>query len=145
MRKSKKRAITGFGGALLFILAFAIFFNLNFKTVVVSGPSMLPTFRDGQRVLVSRAYWLFGPVARRDVVVLADEEQGHIIKRVYRLPGEIVDWVNVPKEYLLVEGEYRVPEGTVYLLGDNREESEDSRTFGPVPIERIIGKVIVRP
>jgi signal peptidase I len=76
--------------------------------------------------------------------VKESNETGYIIKRVYKLPGESVDWYNVPKNWSLTKGEYVVPEGKYYILGDNREVSEDSRVFGPIDAKRIIGKVVVR-
>lgn len=145
MTKVSRRATTGFGLTLVMVLAFAVFFNLNFKTVVVNGDSMLSTLKPGQRVLVSKAYWLIGPIRRKDIVVVQDETpDGYFIKRVYRLGGEVVDYPNVPSSHLLASGEYVVPENEVFLLGDNRGSSEDSRYFGPVPMSRIIGKVVVR-
>lgn len=146
MRKGKKRAITGFGVVLTLILLFAIFFYLNFKTVQVSGSSMLPTLKDRQRVLVSKAYWLIGPIERKDIVVIRDDTPtGFMIKRVQFIAGERVDWKVVPENHRLAEGEFIVPEGEVYVLGDNKLHSEDSRRFGTVPLEEILGKVVVWP
>lgn len=149
MAKSKRTAITGFGVVLLLILVFAIYFYMTSKTVVVSGVSMLPTFKNGQRVFVSKAYWLIGGINDRDVVVVRDDsplnKDGYIIKRIYKQEGELVDSVNQPRDRSFAEGPYRVPEGKVYVLGDNREQSEDSRSFGPVERSKILGKVIVWP
>jgi signal peptidase I len=143
----RRRAFTGFGAAMIAVLAFAVYFLLNFTTVVVSGPSMLPTFKSGRRLLASKAYWLVGPLRRDDVVVIREADPtagtGYFIKRIYRLAGETVDMVNVPKSYKLSEGPYVVPAGTVYVLGDNREVSSDSRELGPIELSRIIGKVVV--
>jgi len=140
----RKKAFTGFGVMLLFILGFALFFFLNFKTVIVSGPSMQPTYMSGDRLLESKAYWLIGPIHQEDIVVIRNEDgKGYIIKRVYRLGGEKVDYKNVPDSWNLASGEYVVPEGDVYVLGDNRPVSEDSRKFGPVPMERILGKIVI--
>ena len=87
MRK-KTKAVTGFTLTMVMALGFAVFFYLNFKTVVVSGESMLPTFKSGQRVLVSKAYWLIGGIRPKDIVVIADENpentDGYLIKRVYK-------------------------------------------------------------
>jgi signal peptidase I len=131
---------------LLCLLGFAIYFHLTFTTVVVSGESMLPTLKSGQRVLTSKAYWLVGPIKEKDVVVIRDDgPTGYIIKRVYKMAGQVVDWALVPDSFDFRSGEYHVPEGTVYVLGDNRQVSEDSRRFGPVPVESIIGKVVIRP
>jgi signal peptidase I len=146
MKQNRKRAITGFGVLLLCLLGFAIYFHLTFTTVVVSGESMLPTLKSGQRVLTSKAYWLVGPIKEKDVVVIRDDgPTGYIIKRVYKMAGQVVDWALVPDSFDFRSGEYHVPEGTVYVLGDNRQVSEDSRRFGPVPVESIIGKVVIRP
>jgi signal peptidase I len=146
MRKGKKRAITGFGVLLTVILVIAIFFYLNFKTVQVTGVSMLPTLKDRQRVLVSKAYWLVGPIQKKDIVVVQDATPtGFMIKRVQYMPGEKVDWKWVPENYRLSNGPYVVPEGEVYVMGDNRPQSEDSRRIGPVPISAILGKVVVWP
>lgn len=144
MTKKRTTAITGFGATMLIILTMTVIFYFNFKTVVVSGDSMLPTFKDRQRVLASKAYWLVGPLRNRDVVVVHDKDAstGYIIKRIYKMAGEVVDWENVPESWTLANGEYKVPEGKVFILGDNREVSEDSRKFGAVPLSDVIGKVV---
>jgi signal peptidase I len=146
MGKGKKVAITGFGVAMLFVLAFAIFWFRQFTTVVVTGPSMLPTFENGQRLLVSKAYWLVGPIRVGDVVVIRGEDtRSYMIKRVHRMAGEAVDLANAPSEWQLTQGEYVVPAGEIYVLGDNRSVSEDSRKYGSVALSRVIGKVVLRP
>jgi signal peptidase I len=141
----KKRKITGFGLALLPVLALCVLLYFNVRTVVVSGNSMMPTFEPGRRLLVSDAYWLIGPVRKNDIVVLSEfgGRKGFWIKRVYRTAGEPVERVNFPRQVSMREPEYRVPEGQVYLMGDNRSFSEDSRSFGPVPVSLIIGKVLI--
>ncbi len=144
MRKGKKRVITGFTSLLILLLCFVIFFYANFKTVQVTGVSMLPTLKNGQRVLVSKAYWLIGPLRNKDVVVLRDSgPTGYMIKRIYRMGGEKVDWKLVPEGHKLSDGEFVVPEGMIYVLGDNKPESEDSRRYGPVPPGEVLGKVWV--
>jgi signal peptidase I len=70
---------------------------------------------------------------------------GYIIKRVKWLGGQRVDWKWVPEDHEFTSGDYIVPEGQVYVLGDNKDHSEDSRKFGPVPMKEIIGKVVVWP
>ncbi len=145
---ARRRPFTGFGVSMIAVLAFAVFFMLNFTTVVVSGPSMLPTFKTGRRLLATRAYWLAGPLQHDDIVVIREADPnvgtGYFIKRVYRLAGETVDMVNVPRAPLwtLAKGPYKVPADSIYVLGDNREVSSDSREFGAVPVSRVIGKVI---
>jgi signal peptidase I len=146
--KTKRAAFTGFGVTLFVLFGFAIFLNLNFHSVIVDGQSMLPTLTPGQKVWVSKAYWLVGPIHDGDVVVMKDPtaDTGFIIKRVFRMGGETVPVDKWPFARRLAQGTYTVPTGTVYVLGDNQLKgmSEDSRFFGPVRQETIIGKVIVK-
>lgn len=145
MKKGKKRAVTGFSVFLVLMLLFAMFFYANFKTIEVSGISMFPTLKDHQRVLVSKAYWLIGQIRDNDIVVLKDPHgPGDIIKRVCWSSGEDVDWRWRPDSAPSTGSKYLVPEGCVYVLGDNRPFSEDSRKFGFVDMSNIIGKVVVR-
>lgn len=144
--KQKKRAATGFGLTLAILFFFALFMNLNFHTVIVDGQSMLPTFRPDDKVVVSKAYWLVGAIRDKDIVVIKDPTgTGYIIKRVFRMAGEDVPVDKWPYFHHIVDGPYTVPDGDVYVLGDNLPESEDSRRFGPVETSKIIGKVVVRP
>jgi len=128
------------------LLICALVFYFSFHRVVVSGHSMDPTFHTGQKVWVSRAYWLVGPIRDKDIVVVQDPNpDGFIIKRVYKMAGETVDWFNAPKSWQLSNGPYVVPPHNIYLLGDNREVSEDSRSFGPRDVSTILGKVVIWP
>jgi len=140
----RARAFTGFGVSLILVLLFVLFFYFNFTTVIVSGPSMLPTLSSGKKVLVSRAYWLVGPIQDGNVIVIRQSEgpDGYIIKRVYKQAGETVDTLNAPSSWSLDRGPFSVPDGDVYVLGDNRSVSEDSRRFGPLPASAILGKVV---
>ncbi len=141
--KRKTVVVTGFGVFLILVLAFLLFFAWNFHRVVVKGESMEPTFHSGEWLMVSKAYWLVGDVAKNDIVVVKNHETGDtIIKRIYAVAGDTVDFYNVPDTWSLAHGEYKVPENQVYILGDNRPVSEDSRTFGPVDRTDILGKVI---
>lgn len=144
MRQSRRVAVTGFGAILIGILAFALFYWANFKTVEVAGPSMEPTFKTGQRVLTSRAYWMVGPIRMNDIVVVRLPDSGEtIIKRVKGLPGDVLDMQLIPYSWKLSQGEYTVPEGTYYCLGDNRPVSQDSRDYGPFEQSAVLGKVVV--
>lgn len=141
----KRRAVlTGFGVFLFGMLGFLAFFGVNFKTVEVSGESMEPTFESGRRLLMSRAYWLVGEIKKNDIVVIkSPEDSDTVIKRVKGLPGDVINFMDIPDNWELSQGEYRVPPGTVYVLGDNRPVSQDSRSFGPVETENIQGKVVI--
>ncbi|MBV6457121.1 MAG: Signal peptidase I T [Fimbriimonadaceae bacterium] len=141
---TKRRLFRGFGILLLLVLCGAVFFFVNFKTIEVKGDSMLPIFKNGDRVLITKAYWLVGDIRRNDVVVIeGDEPNEYWIKRVYRMPGEKVNLKFVPYDHQLADGEFIVPEGHYYVLGDNLLVSEDSRNYGPIDADRVVGKVIV--
>lgn len=142
MELKKKAKITSFGITLLGVLAVAVFMYFNFTTVVVSGKSMEPTFEDKERVLVTKAYWLVGKIKKKDIVVVRSEDGSALIKRVYGLPGDKIDFFNVPEDWKLINGEFVVPEDQIFVIGDNREVSEDSRRFGPVEANRVLGKVV---
>jgi len=146
MSKIKMKKVMSMGSAGLFAtLAFAIFFQQNFHTIKVDGKSMEPTFKSGDHLLASKAYWLIGELRDNDIVVIEGELPGeHLIKRIYRQAGEKVDWANIPEDYSMAQDEFVVPSQQVYLLGDNREVSEDSRKFGSVDKSRIIGKIVLK-
>lgn len=114
----------------LFVFLIIAFLYHNFFTLsVVRGKSMEPTFRDGQVVLVGKGGLLFGPLKRGDVVVFTRNGE-LLVKRVVALPYETApDGTQVPANHL-------------YVVGDNLEVSEDSRSFGPIPLSSVIGKVL---
>ena len=96
-RARRRVLLTGFGAFLIGILAFVVFFFFNFKTVEVKGESMEPTFSQGDRLLMSNAYWLVGDVKRGEIVVVRTEDTGEtLIKRVKGLSGDTVDFLLMP-------------------------------------------------
>jgi signal peptidase I len=125
---------------LVFVFVGLAFFAYNYQVVIVSGESMLPALSPDQKILVCKALWAAGLPTRGDIVVI-DTEDGFIVKRVAYLPGDEVDPENRPFEWP-IEPKFRVPENMVYVLGDNLMASEDSRAFGPVRMDRIIGKAV---
>ncbi len=137
----------------------------------VSGASMEPSFHTGERILVEKLTKLFKPYGRGDVVVLNPPGNDSIdyVKRVIGLPGDIIKIydckVYVSRDglkYELQEGylaqgtctlggpvlqdgrAFKVESGQYLVLGDNRGHSADSRYFGLVDKNRIIGRVIFR-
>jgi len=135
----------------------ALFVNLFVaQAMVIQGPSMQPTLHYNQRVLVEKlTYHFFHGPRRGDVVVIeVEEERDPLIKRVVALPGETIE---VHNGQVMIDGEpleepwptrpggpgygpTRVPELHVFVLGDNRGSSRDSRSFGAVPVSHIIGQ-----
>src|SRR5690349_4331155 len=140
-RPSRKAVVyTGFSGFLLFLFAMTLFFYRCFKTIEVQGDSMEPTLHAGERLLISNAYWLVGPIKDNDIVVIKNSaaEDEVIIKRVYKVSGETVDLANVPDTWDVTNGPFTVDDGKVYVLGDNRPVSQDSRYYGPFDLTDVI-------
>lgn len=105
---------------------------------------MFSTFKSGQRLLACNAYWLVGKIRHNDIIVFRLKEKDElVIKRVYKLGNENVDWIYMPKSWKIEQGAYKVPEGNYYVLGDNLGESEDSRVYGPISSDQVIGKVVI--
>jgi signal peptidase I len=134
----------------------AALFGYSFRLVRVEGPSMEPTFHNGQWLLMRRDNWPTVPFRCGDVVVFRLGPD-ILVKRVAALPGDFG-----PMQYLgpihydpaiWKQGGYcrtampdsilcQVPKDHLYVLGDNANNSDDSRYFGPIPASAIIGRVI---
>ncbi len=149
----------------LFTLVLAIYTLVNLASVrfIVQGPSMQPNFETGQFLVVSRASYLFSEPQRGDIVVFhypGDPEEDYI-KRLIGLPGdtvEIREQVVYVNDVALVEpyineacnpsrcrdNAWTLGADDYFFMGDNRNHSSDSRSFGPVNREYIVGKVIAR-
>jgi signal peptidase I len=139
-----KRKLRGFTVFLFIVLFVAAVVGLNMRTVIVRGESMAPTLVNSQRVLTSKAYWLVGSIKKNDIIVLQEEksEQGYFIKRVYGMPGDKIPWSFAPVNWPLANGPYIVPDGKIYVIGDNINHSDDSRKFGAFEINKVLGKVL---
>lgn len=126
---------------LVALLAVASGIKATVRPVIVNGVSMEPTLHDGQRIWVTNAYWLVGPIERKDLVLLQAPNGEYLVKRVFRKGGQAVDWAGVGATSST--GRTLVPERTVFVLGDNLGNSIDSRDFGAVPMSRVKGKVFL--
>jgi signal peptidase I len=143
-------------------IVIALLINLFLaQSTVVLGQSMEPSLHQDQRLIMEKiGYHWHGP-RRGDIVVLPDPSGGPIplIKRVVGLPGErititdgrvYIDGKRLDEAYLpqvIIDSggsTWTVPPLRVFVLGDNRSNSKDSRYFGPVPIHAIIGHAIFR-
>ncbi len=116
---------------------------------------MMPTLENGEFILVNRLVYKFDSPQRGDIIVFhyprnpADE----YIKRIIGLPGDRIrvkdgivyvngrpleePYTSAPPRY---EGEWDVPEGELFVLGDNRNNSSDSHSWGMVPLDYVVGK-----
>lgn len=138
----------------------AIVIVFLYQPVKVEGTSMMPWLRDQERIFVNKFVYRFEDIRRGDVVVFRfplDPSKSYI-KRVAGLPGDEVEIIRgelhvngeqVDEPYL--REEYRdastysrtqVPDGHYYVLGDHRNTSNDSRTWGTVPRDYIVGKAV---
>lgn len=142
------------------LLSAALFLVINALSarVRVDGFSMLPTLQDGEFVLVNRLAYRFDTPQRGDIVVFhfpLDPKQD-LIKRVIGLPGDTVSvqggMVKVNDEKLqepyiaetpLYSGSWVVPDGQLFVLGDNRNDSSDSHSWGMLPFENIVGRAVL--
>ncbi len=133
----------------------------------VKGASMEPTFISGDYILTSKVTYKFRKPQRGDVIVFKAPKNPDIdyIKRIIGLPGDVVlirdgdVYINgqlIPDNYTsdktntwdngaIAENQpLQVPSGDIFVMGDNRPRSSDSREFGPVPEDTIIGQVFFR-
>jgi signal peptidase I len=150
--------------ALLIIVVYTLV-NLATIRFFIDGPSMQPSFEPGQFVLVSRVHYLFGEPQRGEVVVFnapgSRPGDPPLIKRLVGLPGETLElrdgqvYINgvLLDEPYLREActQARCPDRLIelgedeyFLMGDNRNNSRDSRAFGAVPRRQIVGEAILR-
>ncbi|MGH3107089.1 MAG: signal peptidase I [Rubrobacter sp.] len=158
------------GGALEYLVILLVSFALVFGFVrpfvmeafwIPSG-SMIPTLEIGDRVLVNKFIYRFTDPSRGDIIVFesVDNSNEDLIKRVVGLPG---DKIAVRGGKLFVNGEpqrepytnkklpdrsffarTKVPKHHVFVMGDNRGNSADSRVFGPLPEKNIEGEAFLR-
>ncbi len=166
----RKEALSVFKSVLLAIIIVTLLRQFVFTPTTVRGESMLPTLEDGNRVILSK----MTTIDRFDEVVFhATDSSDNYVKRVIGLPGDTVEMKNdvlyingkaydepyleefkmdLQEEERLTEdftlknltSEYKVPKGQMFVLGDNRLYSKDSRIFGFVPMNNIIGEVKLR-
>lgn len=137
-----------------------------FQAFYIPSESMVPTLRVGDRVLVNKLSYDLHDVHRGDIVVFKAPraaQSGNIedlVKRVIGLPGDTVEAREDGRVYVndhLLEEPYlpagtrtanlpptKVPAGHVFVMGDNRPASKDSRVFGPIEESAIVGRVFVR-
>ena len=142
------------------VLAVVLFFAINAVSarVRVDGFSMLPTLQDGEYVLVNRLAYRTDLPVRGDIIVFVSPQAPDLdlIKRVIGLPGDSVKIFNgqvqvngkiLDEPYIaaapIYNGEWNVPQGNLFVLGDNRNDSSDSHAWGLLPIENVIGKAIL--
>lgn len=157
---------------LVIVLILVIIFTFLVSFQPVAGNSMYPNLEEGNVIVISRFSYKMGKPKRNEIVVLKAEDNKSFVKRIIGLPGEKVEYMdnilyinNEPyRESFLGEGiktgnflfedickeedcpDGVIPEGMYMVMGDNRPQSEDSRTaaFGLVKKDQLKGKMFIR-
>lgn len=161
-----KKEIWEWGKALFIAIILALFIRAFFFTpIVVDGDSMEPTLHHKERMIVTK----IGEPQRFDIIVFHAPDGRDYIKRVIGLPGDSIEYkedtlyingesyeepylnefkqkINdspLTNSFTLQETPVQsdvVPEGHLFVIGDNRRDSSDSRHIGAIPIEKVVGK-----
>lgn len=165
----KKRPIgiiKSLGIGIILVLFIRSFFFSNY---IVEGESMMPTLQEGNLLMVNKIGFHIGQLKRFDIVVFHANEKEDFVKRIVGLPGDKLEYKddilyingepveepflgpykqkliggNLTGDFQLEEitGEKVVPEGYLFVIGDNRLGSLDSRHFGFISIDQVVGKV----
>ena len=152
-----------FAFSLVAVLIFTTFF---FRHTIVEGVSMESTLYENEHLIISNVFYT---PSRGDIIVCEDFSTGHrkpIVKRVIAVAGDTVEVLptcikvngeRLPEEYVYTGdyyGEYHndddhcrtwvIGEGEIFIMGDHRNQSDDSRKFGPVDRDSVLGKVLFR-
>jgi signal peptidase I len=161
--------IKAIGIALIIVIVIKSFIFTNY---IVQGQSMMPTLQNGNRLIVNKVDYDFSMPKHGDIIIFHATPTEDYVKRVIGLPGDSIVYKDdqlyrngkkVPEPYLtpyknqlaggkltddfsLEEktGQLRVPAGKLWVMGDNRRVSSDSRIFGFVDLTQIVGKVSLR-
>ncbi len=136
-----------------------------FKPFTVKGESMEPTFKGSEYLIIDELTYRFRTPERGEVVVFEAPvgNREHYLKRVIGLPGErvvvkdnkVIIYNDIHPEGVVVEEQYLVEETTgdvtltlgeaqYFVMGDNRDSSYDSRRFGPISVDSILGRTFLR-
>jgi signal peptidase I len=124
--------------------------------VRVENISMRPTLEPGEFLLVNKLAYKTGSMSRGDIVVFHYNITEDYIKRIIGLPGDTVEvqngsvrvnqiilnepYISAPPGY---NGVWEVPAGSLFVLGDNRNQSSDSHAWGFVSLDKLVGKALV--
>lgn len=171
MKKISREVMELLDSVVIALVAVMVIFTLVCRVYVVDGESMLETLQDQDRLLVSN---LFYTPEQGDIVcfVARNNDDKVLVKRVIATPGQTID-INENNQ-VLIDGKvleedyldeiitdrlgshenitrtngysfpYTVQEGEVFCMGDNRQNSKDSRTLGPVETKYLLGRLILR-
>jgi signal peptidase I len=153
-----KRVLLDFVETVVLALVLFLIINAVSARVRVDGQSMLPTLDNGEFVLVNRLAYKLGEPTRGDIIVFRSTTQLDLdlIKRIIGIPGDeiriadghvMVNDLTLHEPYINADprysGDWSVPDGYLFVLGDNRNDSSDSHAWGLLPEANVIGKAIL--
>lgn len=155
-----KKFVAEWGEALLHSLIILTFLYFFCWPMGIRGDSMEPSLQEGDHVLISQVAAIAGWYQRGDIIIAKVEESGKeimVIKRVIGLEGERVQ---IKNHKVLIDGKLAmepyvngfaeeeidviVPEGCIFIMGDNRPSSTDSRVFGAISQKSVRGKLLIK-
>ncbi len=155
---STRNLLIGLRVGVSVLLVAVVARGIMFTAYRVEGTSMRQTLESGDRILVGDMAWLNRPVVIGDTVVVELHDEV-LVKRVVAGPGDVIamDAGTVVRNGQVVEEsipaelnrsvtfpDYAMGPAELFLLGDNRRVSIDSRDFGPVRIDQVVGRVFLR-
>lgn len=166
-RLRPRMARPGFWGELLrtvlFVFVVTVLFDMVIPRSLVEGRSMHPSFETNDRLIVSRLNYMLATPQRGDIIVFnsikPSEPTTMLIKRLIGLPGDTISFVNnalylngqpLDEPYLIEacrncnHEPITLAADQYWVMGDNRNNSIDSRGFGPITIHDIVGQALFR-
>ncbi|SFG40184.1 signal peptidase I [Desulfotomaculum arcticum] len=159
--KKKKSAFMEIIESIAIAVLLAVIIRMFvFQPFVIPSGSMEPTIQIGDRIMVSKFAYHFGEPSRGDIVVFRPpfDPERIFVKRLIGTPGNTLEirdsklFINgeqIPEEYLPQDlrfddfGPAQVPADNYFMMGDNRNNSDDSRVWGNLPQKNIIGKAVM--
>lgn len=159
VEKPRSRVITYLFEILQTLILAVIMYVLIDSVIArvrVENISMLPTLRPGEFLLVNKLAYKIDRMSRGDIIIFHYDAKEDYIKRLIGLPGDTVEvqdgkvkvnqleldepYISAPPSY---NGVWSVPAGSIFVLGDNRNSSSDSHSWGFVTLDKLIGKALV--
>lgn len=172
MKKKKNEAFEWIKALGIAVVIAIIVRSFLFTNYIVDGQSMMPNLQDGNRLIVNKIEYKMMKPDRFDIVIFHATKTADYVKRVIGLPGDKIVYKNdvlyvdgkaVKEPYLdaykanLLSGQLTwdftltgetgratVPKGKLWVMGDNRQISSDSRDFGFVDMDQVVGEVNLR-
>lgn len=172
-KRKEKNELWEWTKALVIAFALAAFIRyVLFTPIVVDGESMMPTLQSGDRMVVNKVSYKVANIDHNDIIVFHSPEEKDYIKRVIGLPGDTIEYKNdvlyrndkqieepylakfkaelqdggtLTEDFKLIDYTKKdiIPKGYVFVMGDNRRNSKDSRHIGLVPENKILGKTSI--